>query len=53
MSVFVAGATDVEIVELDTPVVEIPGAQHLATATEPIAVADALLELERTLVESA
>jgi pimeloyl-ACP methyl ester carboxylesterase len=32
------------------PVAEIPGGQHLAMATEPIAVADVLLDLERTLV---
>ena len=34
------------------PVVEIPGAEHLAMA-EPIAVTNAILELERALVESA
>lgn len=32
------------------PVVEIPGAQHLATATDPVAVTDALLALERGLI---
>jgi pimeloyl-ACP methyl ester carboxylesterase len=31
------------------PVAEIPGVQHLATATEPIALTDALLDLERAL----
>jgi hypothetical protein len=31
------------------PVAEIPDAQHLAMATEPIAVTDALLGLERAL----
>jgi hypothetical protein len=31
------------------PVAEIPGVQHLAMATEPIPVTDALLELERGL----
>jgi hypothetical protein len=35
------------------PVAEIPGVQHLAMATEPIAVTDALLELERGLLGSA
>jgi pimeloyl-ACP methyl ester carboxylesterase len=35
------------------PVAEIPGVQHLAMATEPIAVTDTLLELERALVGSA
>jgi pimeloyl-ACP methyl ester carboxylesterase len=35
------------------PVAEIPGVQHLAIATEPITVTDALLELERALVGSA
>jgi pimeloyl-ACP methyl ester carboxylesterase len=34
------------------PVAEIPDVQHLAMATEPIAVTDALLELERGLVGS-
>jgi pimeloyl-ACP methyl ester carboxylesterase len=32
------------------PVAEIPGVRHLAMATEPIAVTDALLDLESTLV---
>jgi hypothetical protein len=32
------------------PVVEIPDTQHLAIATDPIAVTDALLALERTLI---
>jgi hypothetical protein len=32
------------------PVVEIPGAQHLAIATDPIAVTHALLVLERELI---
>jgi hypothetical protein len=31
------------------PVAEIPGVQHLATATEPVAVTEALLDLERGL----
>jgi thioesterase domain-containing protein len=31
------------------PVAEIPGGRHLATATQPVAVADALLDLERAL----
>jgi hypothetical protein len=31
------------------PVAEIPGVQHLAMATKPIPVTDALLELERGL----
>jgi pimeloyl-ACP methyl ester carboxylesterase len=35
------------------PVVEIHGVHHLAIATDPIAVTDALLELERTLTRSA
>jgi pimeloyl-ACP methyl ester carboxylesterase len=35
------------------PVAEIPRAQHLAMATEPIAVTDALLELERAMAGSA
>ena len=35
------------------PVADIPGVQHLAMATDPIAVADALLELERALVRPA
>jgi pimeloyl-ACP methyl ester carboxylesterase len=34
------------------PVAEIPGVQHLAIATEPIPVTDALLELERALAGS-
>ena len=33
------------------PVAEISGAQHLAIATQPIAVTDTLLELERALVD--
>jgi len=32
------------------PVVEIPGARHLATATDPTAVTEALLGLERRLI---
>jgi hypothetical protein len=32
---------------------EIPGVQHMAMATEPIAVTDAPLNLERSLVGSA
>jgi Alpha/beta hydrolase family len=35
------------------PVAEIPGVKHLAMATEPIAVTDELLELERALLGSA
>jgi hypothetical protein len=35
------------------PVAEISGGMHLAMATEPIAVTDAILELERALLESA
>jgi hypothetical protein len=35
------------------PVTELSGARHLAIATEPVAVTDALLTLERTLVGSA
>jgi Alpha/beta hydrolase family len=35
------------------PVADIPGTQHLAMVTEPIAIADALLRLERTLAGSA
>jgi hypothetical protein len=31
------------------PVAEIDGGRHLATATKPVAVADALLDLERAL----
>lgn len=34
------------------PVAEIPGVQHLAPVTDPIAVADVLLKLERALLES-
>jgi hypothetical protein len=34
------------------PVAEISGAQHLALVTDPIAVADALLDLEHTLAGS-
>jgi hypothetical protein len=34
------------------PEVEITGARHLAPATEPVEVAGALLELERTLAEA-
>jgi hypothetical protein len=34
------------------PVAEIRSVQHLAMATDPIAVTDALLELERALVDS-
>lgn len=35
------------------PVAEFPGAQHIAMATEPVAITDALLELEHALVGSA
>jgi pimeloyl-ACP methyl ester carboxylesterase len=34
------------------PLAELQGVQHLATATDPVGVADALLELERALVQS-
>ena len=34
------------------PVAEVPGAGHLAIATDPVALADALLGLERTLARS-
>jgi hypothetical protein len=34
-------------------VAEFPGAQHIAMATEPVAITDALLELEHALVGSA
>jgi pimeloyl-ACP methyl ester carboxylesterase len=34
------------------PVGEIPGGRHLTTVTEPVAVADALLDLERTLARN-
>jgi hypothetical protein len=33
------------------PVAEVQGVKHLAMATAPVAVAEALLELERTLVK--
>lgn len=34
------------------PVIEIPGVQHLAIATNPIPITDALLDLERLLEQS-